>query len=96
MITFRIVVIWYLFFGYLVKMLNCPADEGGDMRHEASTAFGQRIFHTRRHFGIDLTRQQAYLLQPLERLRQHLLRAVRHVTVQVVGYRTLDREDWVD
>ena len=43
----------------------------------------QVVFHLQRHFGEDRAGQQAVFLQTPERLRQHLLRHVRQVTLHL-------------
>ena len=54
------------------------------MWHEGLSAGGETVLHTWRHFGIDLSASQTYLFEPFERLREHLLRAIRHLAVQLV------------
>ena len=61
-----------------------PVNKGLKMRHQAFARFGERIFHSGRHLGIKLPANQVQLLQTLERLRQHLLRAVGHVAMEAV------------
>ena len=68
-------------FCYLLKMLQRPADEGGDVRHEGLTAGGEAVLHLRRHFGINLPADKPYLFKPFERLREHLLGTIGHITV---------------
>lgn len=65
-------------------MLQRPADEGGDVRHEGLTAGGEAVLNSRRHFGINLPADKPYLFKPFERLREHFLRAVRHLPMQFV------------
>ena len=57
-------------FCYLLKMLQSPADEGGDVRHEGLTAGGEAVLHSRRHFGINLPADKPYLFKPFERYDQ--------------------------
>ena len=71
-------------FCYLLKVLQCPADKSGNMGHEGLTAGSEAVLHSRRHFGINLAVNQPDLFKAFERLRQHFLRAVRHVTPHVV------------
>jgi len=47
-------------FCYLLKMLQSPADEGGDMGHEGLTAGGEAVLNSRRHFGINLPADKPY------------------------------------
>jgi len=54
------------------------------MGHEGLTAGGEAVLHSRRHFGINLTADETDLLQTFERLREHLLGAIRHLTVQLI------------
>ena len=68
-------------FCYLLKMLQRPADKGGDVRHEGLTAGGEAVLNSRRHFGINLPADKPYLFKPFERLREHLLRTIGHITV---------------
>ena len=61
-----------------------PVNKALEVRYKAFARFGERILHSGRHLGIELPANQVQLLQTLERLRQHLLRAVGHVAVEVV------------
>ena len=61
-----------------------PTDEllkGGD---ERLASVGETVLHARRHLGIDLAPHEMTCLQLLERLGEHLLRAVAHEGVQLV------------
>ncbi len=60
-------------------MLQSPADEGGDMGHEGLTAGGEAVLNSR--FGINLPADKPYLFKPFERLREHLLGTIGHITV---------------
>ncbi len=73
-----------LFLVHLFEMYKCPADEGGDMGHKGLTAGGETIFYAWWHFGIQGATNQTYLLQTFERLREHFLGTIRHLTVQLV------------
>jgi len=68
-------------FSYLVKMLQSPADEGGDVRHKGLPAGGEAVLNSRRHFGINLPADKSYLFKPFERLREHLLGTIGHIMV---------------
>ena len=65
-------------------MLQSPADKGGDMGHEGLSADSKAVLHPRRHFGINLPADETDLLQTFERLGEHLLGAIRHLTVQLI------------
>ena len=51
-------------------MLQSPADEGGDVRHEGLPAGGEAVLNSRRHFRIDLPADKPYLFKLFERYDQ--------------------------
>ena len=69
---------------YFFEVRFGPADELLKGRDERLAGVGETILHARRHLGIDLSPHEMTCLQLLERLGEHLLRAVAHVGVQLV------------
>ena len=69
---------------HLVEVGLGPADELVEGWDERLAHVGEPILHSRRHLGIDLSAHKMARLQVLERLGEHLLRAVAHVGVQLV------------
>ena len=65
-------------------MFFCPIYETKDWWHEGLTAGGEAVLNSRRHFGINLPADKPYLFKPFERLGEHLLGAIRHLTVQLI------------
>jgi len=65
-------------------MLLPPGYQGGEGWHERLADVGQGIFYAGRNFWIDLAMDKVTLLQVLERLREHLLRTVRHQAAHLV------------
>ena len=64
-----------------IEILKRPADKSGDMGHEGLTAGSEAVLHAWRHFGINLPADKPYLFKPFERLREHLLGTIGHITV---------------
>ena len=61
-----------------------PPDHCLHRRQERTPEIGQRIFDTRRHFCVQRATDEAVLLEPLERARQHLVRHIADRTAEFV------------
>ena len=69
---------------YILEVLSSPFHQTDDMGHEAFAQFSDGVFYPWGNLWIDMTSYKTYLLQTFQRLGQHFLRAVRHVTSQIV------------
>ena len=69
---------------HFIEMLLAPSYQSRKCWHQRFASLCQGILHPGRNLRIDLTMNEMALLQILQRLRKHLLRAVRHQTTDLV------------
>ncbi len=69
---------------HFIEMLLAPSYQSRKCWHQRFACLCQGILHSGRDLRIDLTMYQVALLQILQRLREHLLRTVRHQTTDLI------------
>ena len=69
---------------HFIEMLLAPSYQSRKCWHQRFACLCQGILHSGWNLRIDLTMNEMALLQILQRLRKHLLRAVRHQTTDLV------------
>ena len=69
---------------HFIEMLFAPGYQSRKCWHQRFASLCQGILHSGRNLWIDLTMNEMALLQILQRLREHLLRTVRHQTTNLI------------
>ena len=69
---------------HFIEMLLAPDYQRCECRHQRFAYISQGILHSWWYLWIDLTMNKVTLLQILQRLREHLLGAVRHQATDLI------------
>ena len=69
---------------HFIEMFLAPSYQSRERWHQRFACLCQGILHPGRNLRIDLTMNEMTLLQILQRLREHLLGAVRHQATNLI------------